>query len=306
MHAGDLVFETGSTLNHCKPSETKHAFAVIYEVNKGDSQCPYIFGKWLVFEYYDKINEVWEKVRTAIAKNKLGGCQSAKCTTTRYDPRKSGPGPNKYSVISVHTRRGNNMTAIGYRLIHIVKKDIKYKTHEATQNYQFLHAGSENVTCKTYYWNDGKQSFTRNQTLKQSDKPPQKEDKWHVNVVIAPEPLGSIKASGRWVLKVENTELTKLWHCIKNIIECKEENFGITKMVCPRKFEQLSATEKPVFHVYMNSSMTSRSVGRKLIKLVQRDLIFEGFGTPWDSLVWIIIMKILGTYVIEYFEISRV
>ena len=117
-------------------------------------------------------------------------------------------------------------------------------------------------------------------------------------MVTAPEPLGSIKASGRWVLNVENTELTELWHFIKNIIECKEENFGIIKMVCPRKFEQHSPTEKPVFHIYMNSS--SRSIGRKLIKLVQRDLIFEGFGTPRDSLVWkgelvCNIMKILGT-----------
>ena len=73
---------------------------------------------------------------------------------------------------------------------------------------------------------------------------------------------------------MEYKELTGLWHHLKKIIECKEKNFGIIKMVCPPKRQRSSPTEKPVFLVY-TSSKDSRSVGKRLIKLIKRDIDYE-------------------------------
>ena len=52
------------------------------------------------------------------------------------------------------------MDDIGFKLIEIVKQDIKYKTDEDTQSYKYTHAAwFREVTFKTIFWNNGKPSF---------------------------------------------------------------------------------------------------------------------------------------------------
>lgn len=225
-----------------------------------------------MFKHFDEIDDTWEKIRTAIASNELQGCLVAKCSAMKYHPTLEGPGPSTTSVICVYTEE-HNMDDIGFKLIEIVKQDIKYKTDEDTLSYKYTHAGSGKVTIKTIYWNNGKPSFHC------EDKPCygtsfKREDIWHLNVVLAPEPFSSMEEHGRWILPLEYEELTELWHFLKGIIECKEKNVGIIKMVCPPKRVRNSPTEVPVFHVY-TSGKDSKSVGKKLIKLIKRDIDYE-------------------------------
>ena len=103
----NAIIETPDTKTFCKPSQVKHAFRVYYNMKEGGDQRPEICGKWLVFRYFDNVDETWENIRTALARNELGGCISAKCSTARYNPTRHGPGPVTTVAISVYTEEHN-------------------------------------------------------------------------------------------------------------------------------------------------------------------------------------------------------
>ena len=242
-----------------------------------------------MFDYYDKLDTTWKKIRTAMARGELYGC-SAKCTTMRYDPTKEGPGPSTSGVICVYTRE-RNVEGVGFKLIQIVKRDIMYKTVVDTRNYKFKHAGTLlNKDLKRIYWNHGKPSHTCTDGPCYNTISLKRADMWHLNVVIAPEPFGSMEASGRWILKLENRETTSMWHIIKDRIESGNKAYDIIKMECPRKLARESRTEKPTFYVY-TSRDDHKSVGMNLIELVKRDLTFEhrpqrGMQGVMETLYW--------------------
>ena len=274
-----IIVETAETENFSKPSEIHDSFFVFYIVETDEEGAPPTLGKWMVFKHYDEVDEAWENIRTAVAKDELQGCLSAACSTMMYHPTLEGPGPSTNSVICVYTKE-HNMDAIGFKLIEIVKQDIKYKTDEDSRNYKYTHAGSGKVSIKTIFWNNGKPSFEC------KDKPCygtsfKKDDIWQLNVVTAPEPFCSEEVHGRWIMYLEYEELTGLWHHLKNIIETKEKNFGIVRMVCPPKRVRRSPTESPVFHVYTGLK-AYRSVGKKLIEYTESDIDYErkpgGYG----------------------------
>ena len=230
-------------------------------------------GKWMVFKHYDEIDQAWENIRTAILDDDdLQGCVHAKSSTMMYNPSCSGPGPDTTGVICVYTRK-HDMDDIGFRLIEIVKQDIKYKLDETTLDYKYVHAGSGKVTIKTIFWNNGTPSFVC------EDKPCygtsyHRKDIWHLNVVTAPEPLASQCVHGRWVLPLDYQELTELWHTLKKVILSKKDNYGIIEMVCPPKHDRSSATEVPVFHIY-TSDKARKLVGIKLINIIMEDIHYE-------------------------------
>lgn len=221
-----------------------------------------------MFKYYDKIDEAWENICAAMTKDELGGCVTAKCSTMRYNPTGGGTGPSMTAVICVYTEE-HNMDAVGFKLIEIVRQDIRYKTDASTLSFKYSHS-SEKVSSKTIYWNSGKPSFVR-ESKPSRGKSPKKEDIWHVNVVTAPEPISSEDIRGRWILNLEYPELTDMWHYLKGIVESKEKNFGIIKMVCPRSPRR----EKPVFQVYTGKE--GKTVGMLLIEIVHRDIDYEQY-----------------------------
>ena len=268
----NTIQETASTREYSRPSQIDHVFAVTYSREIEEHEKPDIFGKWMVFRHFDELDDIWEKIRKAIASDELQGCIHGRCTTLKYDPTQEGPGPSTKSVICVYTEE-HNIDDIGFKLIEMVKHDIKFKTEEATMNRRYTHAGHGKVSMKTIYWNNGKPSFEC------EDKPcystsPHKEDIWHCNVVTAPEPFCSEEVHGRWILYLEFLELTELWHYLKDMIEHKESRFGAIRMVCPPKRERKSPTELPEFHLY-TSEKWYKAVGRKLIKLVEKDIDYE-------------------------------
>ena len=75
-------------------------------------------------------------------------------------------------------------------------------------------------------------------------------------------------------LEVENEDLTPLWHILKDKIECKTENFGVARMVCPQKRNHWSVEEKGVFQLYVGKRW-KHSVGYKLVDFVKTDIAFE-------------------------------
>ena len=237
-------------------------------VNKGSRQkYEEIYGKWLVFRDIDKLSETWTDIVMALKEGKLGDCWRAKSSTLWYHPSKEGPGPSTTGVISVNTCK-EDMEAIGYKLIKIVKQDIKYKTNEATRNYEYAHVGARS-TIKMLYYNHGSPSFEGEQCFGTTQN---KEDIWHVNEVVNSD-IKEVSADyGRWILTLEYTELTHLWHVLKRKVLNGE--IKAWKMVCPPKRRKSSPYEKPVFHVY-TSQENERNVGSDLILEVRRNITFE-------------------------------
>ena len=247
-------------------SETEH----IRKENQEDDKSA-IYGKWLVMKDIDKIDETWSQIVRAMINDKLQGCQVCKCSTMLYNPSCSGPGPRTNNVICVYTCE-HDMDAIGFKLVEIVKHDIKYKTDAATEEYRYVHAGSGKCTIKTIYYNNGKPSFNL-----EGDKcfstTYGMEDKWHLNVVKCPEMSKSEDAYGRWIIELEYQDLTDLWYILKRKIEFDKEKFGALLMVCPKKRDKHS-TELPVFHVYTNKEKM-RNVGLALVNVVECNITFE-------------------------------
>ena len=205
----------------------------------------------------------------------------------RYDPTKGGPGPSTTAVICVYTEE-HNMNAIGFKLIEIVQQDIRYKTNSDSRAGKYVHTGDGKVTTQKIYWNNGKPSLEDKGKLCYGTSR-DKEDIWHLNVVEAPKEFASKEIFGRWIVEVENEGLTPLWHILKVKIECKTEDFGVTRMECPPKRNRRSAEEKGIFQLYV-AKRWKESVGYKLIKLVETDIVFEQKGRSdsdgYETLYW--------------------
>ena len=267
------ILETRDTKVFSTPTKVtdKHSVHISTCLHEDDHHHN-IVGKWMVFNHCDEIDETWMKIRTAILNYDMQGCAHALCSTMKYNPTLSGPGPDKSGVICVFTSK-YDVDAIGFRLIEIAQQDIKYKLDDESNDYRYVHAGSGQVSMKTIYWNNGNPSFDCVGKLCRGTSY-DKQDLWHLNVVDAPEPFATQSIYGRWVLSLEYEELSGLWHYLKKLIESEEDNFGVIKMVCPPKRNHQSATEVPVIHVY-TSDADREMVGSKLINLIERDICYE-------------------------------
>jgi len=217
-----------------------------------------IYGNWLVRRDYDKLNITWRRIVEELKGNRLEKCFLAKCSTLFYNPLCVDPGPSTAGVICVYTYK-DDMEAVGYKLIQIVKQDIEYKTDEDTLN---SHMGKNSI--KTLYYNQGSPSFELNgeRCYGTTEK---KEDKWQINRVY-PE-RGS--KYGRWVIVLRYTELTRMWHTLKRKIESGKMN--ALKMDSP---STRSSDGSPLFYVY-TTRKEMKNVGDVLIAVVCRDIKFE-------------------------------
>ena len=117
-------------------------------------------GKWLVFKKLEKLDATWHIIRKAVDSGELGALR-AKCSTSNPNPAGYPTGPGVTGVICVHTSE-RAIDEVGFKLVHLVKKDIRYKTDEATRQGLYSRKGDKNISLKTIYWNDGEPSFERN------------------------------------------------------------------------------------------------------------------------------------------------
>ena len=226
----------------------------------------------MIFKHLNKIDETWEMIRRAIVEDNLQGSRYAAVSCMRYNPSIGGPGEQTCGVICVYTQE-HDMDAIGFRLIEMVKHDIKYKTDQASINREYSFTGSGPVSLKTIYWNNGMPSFVCEDGACFGTSYEQ-EDIWHSNVVDAPESLKYGAIHGYWVLYLKYAELTRLWHFLKKQIESHRKNFGVIRMVCPQKRVRNSPTEMPEFHLYTNKK-NMKAVGLRLIRFVERNIVYQ-------------------------------
>ena len=117
------------------------------------------FGKWLVFKQLEELDETWHMIRKAVESGELG-VLCAKCSTATPDPASYPTDPGVTGVICVHTSE-KAIDEVGFKLVRLVKQDIRYKTDEATRQGLYIRKGCTNVSLKTIYWNDGEPSFER-------------------------------------------------------------------------------------------------------------------------------------------------
>ena len=120
-------------------------------------------GKWLVFKRFDKLDETWHMIRKAVDSGELGAI-GAKCSTACAvaDPSSNTMDPST-GVICVYTSK-ETMDEVGFKLIRMVKQDIRYKTDEATLKGEYIATGYKKVTVKTIFWNNGEPGFTKTLT----------------------------------------------------------------------------------------------------------------------------------------------
>ena len=110
------------------------------------------FGKWLVFKQFEELDETWHMIRKAVESGELGAT-GAKRSAAKLDPS-SHPRVSSEGVIRVYTSE-ETMDEVGFKLVHMVKHDIRYKTDEATRQGRYNAKGYTNVSLQTIYWNDG-------------------------------------------------------------------------------------------------------------------------------------------------------
>ena len=111
------------------------------------------FGKWLVFKQFEELDATWHMIREAVESGELGAT-GAKCSTAKPDPS-SHPMDSSEGVIRVYTSE-ETMDEVGFKLVHMVEQDIRYKTDEATLQGKYNATEHTNVSLQTIHWNDGK------------------------------------------------------------------------------------------------------------------------------------------------------
>lgn len=114
-----------------------------------------VLGKWLVFASEKNINQVWQKIWPAVSSGKLHA-ESCK-VATMFGNRMSGKGSGY--VICVYTSE-ERMDEVAFKLIQIVKQDVRYKTDEDTLAGRYA-SNSCNISKKALYWNNGNPTFVK-------------------------------------------------------------------------------------------------------------------------------------------------
>lgn len=109
-------------------------------------------------------------IRKAVESGELGAT-GAKSSTALEDASCYPMHPNtSVGVICVYTSE-ETMDEVGFKLVHMVKQTIRYKTDEATLQGRYIATGYKKVTIKTIFWNDGEPAFTKSLTRKRRGEP---------------------------------------------------------------------------------------------------------------------------------------
>ena len=111
-------------------------------------------GKWLVFKPLEELDETWHMIRRAVESGELDST-GAKCSTAYAvaNPSSHTMDPST-GVICIYTSE-EAMDEVGFKLVHMVKQDIRYKTNEATLQGKYVATGYRNVSLQIICWNDG-------------------------------------------------------------------------------------------------------------------------------------------------------
>lgn len=136
---------TDDTWVYCKPT-------LLVPQRQGNA----VYGKWLVFEKMESLDEMWHMIRRAVEGGEFGrGCTGARCSTAFKPDGVS----HSDGVIAVTTTK-EGMDEVGMLLINKVCRDIPYKTPRPPPDRMGRHTyKSKKPSKKWLYWNDGEPSF---------------------------------------------------------------------------------------------------------------------------------------------------
>jgi hypothetical protein len=126
----------------------------IYQYGKLPYRDQKVLGKWLVFDSANKIAQTWRTIRQAVASATIPSVAakvSTRCTSNN----------NKSYVICVYSSV-ELMDDVARALIPLVRRNISFKTDEATGSNRYAHNTTTKVTVKTLYWNRGRPAFIQN------------------------------------------------------------------------------------------------------------------------------------------------
>jgi len=258
------IYEVQDTEVHAKPTEVDDVISIRVRITGKGKQI--VYGKWIVCQNVDRVDDIWQKIVQAMKNDELGGCTEVKSSTRFYNPSAYGPGPITTSQISVYTSEENKME-VGEKLIHLVQQDIRYKLERDTQRRKYRYTNPE-LEIECYYYNRGNPSITfKGIKCYGYDMV----DVWHLNIVVSPD-LHSDEIFGYWKLEVEDKPLTDLWHYLKDKIHSKENSLGVIKMVCPEKKKRRD--EKPMFQAF-TSKANMMATGLTLIHILEKNIEYK-------------------------------
>lgn len=246
-----------------------------------DDYCSISHGKWLIFDNLENFNETWRVVREEVKSGSLGAT-GVFCSTLRYDPSSHGGGPVTTGVICVCAKEEDYID-VGMKLIKLkaIQHDIKYKTFEKTEKWEFVHIPGVNhrVTSMTIFWNDGDPYASldpRPETTlcpapirKKYEYNPET-DIWKTYIVrgIPKHELEHIH--GRWIVecRYQDMDATDLWHSLKHHVERGEIPAIRMEFPAPRHRD---AT--PAIHIF-TAEASMGVAGRKIIAEAERDICY--------------------------------
>ena len=112
------------------------------------------FGKWLIFESSDHIDDLWKQLYPTVSSGQLQA-HSIKVSTRYCSHSTKQKGTNDSHVICVYTSK-ERIDTVGQRLLPLVQRTIRYKTNQATQDgIYYAHQPNKargRVSYKTMVW----------------------------------------------------------------------------------------------------------------------------------------------------------
>ena len=154
------VINASSVVNPTTVTSARWVWAEAPDIIRSSQET---LGKWLVFKRFNKLDETWHMIWKAVGSGELGATGAKSSTAMEKSGRQGSSASSRTGVICVYTSE-ETMDEVGFKLIHMVKQDIEYKTNEATLRGEYIATGYKKVTVKTIFWNDGDPGFTKRRT----------------------------------------------------------------------------------------------------------------------------------------------
>ena len=123
-----------------------------------------VLGKWLIFSNANNIDATWNKICRLVKSGDLHA-HSAKVATALNVSSQQKKYKSSSHVICVYSSH-ERVDEVGLKLIHIVQRNLHYKTDEATHAglYASTIQGQEQqqrVSSRSLYWNGGNPTFEK-------------------------------------------------------------------------------------------------------------------------------------------------
>jgi hypothetical protein len=141
------------------PSQVDRDYVWIFADGPDRTEQSQVLGKWLVFGSEKKIDSLWQSIWPKVVSGELHAAQAK--VATKFNTK---TGSSSY-VICVYTTE-TRMDDVAFKLIRIVKRDLRYKTDADTIAGKYAPTTNQPISVRTLYWKNGNPTFTKPTTMK--------------------------------------------------------------------------------------------------------------------------------------------